>query len=349
MDLKENRRFFINLFRSSDFPGHGVHVDIPGKLDVNVLAQGNIEDRAQMYKRAFEFDLECAELIGDDRVPMLHIWSGTEVFAAAYGSPVYRPENDMPFALPAVLDAESTDRLEEPDINTGPLGEIFELADRLVDLCGSGHPVRICDIQSPFDIAALIWKKEALLTALIENPSAVHRLLQKVTDTLTRFVKAFRERYDEVCLVHCPNLWMPLEFGICLSEDDAGSISTKHFERFCFPYLQKLSDEFGGISLHSCAQSQHQWDNFLKLHCLRYVNLYHPPTSLDVAIDKFSGKAVLVPGGDNGHRSYIDFVKECLALAKQDTRFYFITQADGIDEARHIKNEIKQLCGRDIK
>ena len=80
------------------------------------------------------------------------------------------------------------DRLEEPDISRGPLGEIFALGDRLVELCGPGYPVRICDIQSPLDIGALIWEKSAFFMALYEEPEAVHRLLRKVTDTLTAFI-----------------------------------------------------------------------------------------------------------------------------------------------------------------
>jgi len=116
-----------------------------------------------MGKRALEHDLRCLKQIGDDRVPMLHCWTGTEVFAAAFGSPVEYPEHSMPFAMPAVGGADDADRLEEPDIYSGSLGAIFQLADRMVALCGPGYPVRICDVQSPFDIAALIRDKEAFL------------------------------------------------------------------------------------------------------------------------------------------------------------------------------------------
>ena len=346
MDLAANKRFYMDLLNSTTFPGHGVRVEVPGQQDAAVLNYGSIEDCIEMGERAFQFDCQCAEKVGDDRVPVAHAWSGTDVFAAAFGSPVHRSENDMPFALPAVSTAEEADDLVEPDIHTGPLGDILTLADGLVERFGSECPVRICDVQSPFDVAALIWEKTAFYVALLDTPDAVHRLLEKVTATMVRFVRTFRDRYENACLVHYPNLWIPAEWGVCLSEDEAGSVSASQFEEFCMPYLSRLAETFGGISLHSCAHSQHQWDSFLQLPGLRYLNLHHPPTSLEVAIEKCSGKAVLVPGDKNGHEDYLDFVKECLALAQPDTRFFFIPEAKSTEEARDLANDIKALCGR---
>ena len=345
--LTTSQRFFMDLFAlDGPFPGHGVRVSPPGVNDQAVLRQDSIEDRAQMGKRAFEFEQRCLEEIGDDRVPMLHCWTGTEVFAAAFGSPVSYPTHSMPFALPAVYTAEDADRLQEPDLSSGTLGDMFRLADRMVELCGPQHPVRICDIQSPFDISALIWEKEAFFNALIDSPEAVHRLLRKVTNTLIRFIRAFRDRYANACLVHYPDVWMPAEWGVCLSEDDIGSISNRHFETFCLPYLQDLAREFGGISMHSCAAGQHQWQSCLKLPRMRYMNLHHPPTSLQVSIDTFSDRAVLIPSTSFGVPYDLDFIRDCLRRAKPNTRFFFMLGAEDMSQARELAAQIKQLCGR---
>ena len=363
-DIDTTKQFFRDLFGPGPFPGHGVRVNVKGQYDTNVLATGSLEERAQMGRRVFELDCRYAEEIGDDRVPMLHPWSGTEVFAAAFGCQIHRAVDNMPFALPAVHNAAEADRLEEPAIEGGPLGDIFWLCDRMLELCGPGFPVRICDVQSPFDISALIWEKSRFFVALVETPAAVHRLLQKVTDTMIRFLRAFKARYPDCCLVHYPNLWMPPEYGICLSEDDIGSISVRHFREFCLPYLQQLADAFGGISMHSCAHSQHQWDNFLRLPGLHYLNLFHPLTDFETSIAKFSGRAVLVPawqprdhdplqdrvpgGGarETGGDTRIEFVRMALELARPDTRFFFETEAEDVAEARQVCREIKALCGR---
>jgi len=118
MGVTRQQQFFIDLFTFTrdgrPYPGHGVRVDPPGPNDQAILRHGTIEDRAQMGKRALEHDLMCLEQVGDDRVPMLHCWTGTEVFAAAFGCPVQLPEHSMPFALPAVHTANDADRLIEP-------------------------------------------------------------------------------------------------------------------------------------------------------------------------------------------------------------------------------------------
>ena len=348
MPFERQKQFFVDLVTGAESPGHGVRVDVPldGQDRLRVLATGTVEDRAQAARAAFEHDCRCLEAIDDDRVPMLHAWSGTDIIATDFGCTRYVPPDSMPCARPAVFDAASADTLEEPDIHTGPLGDIFKVADRLVELCGAEHTVRICDIQSPFDIAGLIWQKEAFLFALVDAPDAAHRLLRKVTDTLVRFLRTFRDRYENVCLVHYPSLWMPPACGATVSEDDCGSISTQHFEAFCLPYLAELADEFGGLGMHSCAQSQHQWDSFLKLPRLTYLNLHHPPTDLDVAIEKLSGHAVLAPGGTNGHTDYLDFVKECMGKREPNTRFFFQTGAEDLDAARAKAEQIKELCAR---
>ena len=347
-----NRQFFYDLF-GGPFPGHGVRVNVPGPADVKIISQGTVEKRARMGRQMYLWEQECAQIIGDDRVPMAHVWSGTDVFAAAYGSAVHRPADNMPFALPAVTDAQEADRLTEPDMGVESLREVFALADQLADLCGPDVPLRIFDIQSPFDIGALIWQKENYFCALVETPEAIHRLLVKITRTVAAAVGAFKKRYPQACLVHFPELWLPSDWGICLSEDDSGSISARHFRAFCLPYLQELARSLGGISIHCCADGQHQWQEFLKLPGLRYLNLFHPPTDLEAAITTFSGRAVLVPGPHspaggtfNGHEEYIDMVRDCLRLARPGTRFFFVTEAPDLQEARRLAQEIKSLCGR---
>lgn len=343
------QEFLVDLLSPErPHPGHGVRVQPFGSAywDVRTLVHGSVEDRAQHGRRMLEMDLRALDAIGDDRVPWLHCWSGTEVFAAAFGSPVHRPENDMPFALPAVATGSEADRLREPDIFAGPLGEIFAIGDRMVELCGTGYPVRICDIQSPFDVASLVWEKGEFFVALIEDPEAVHRLLRKVTDTVIRFVTAFRARYADVCLVHWPDIWMPPEWGICLSEDDIGSISTALFREFALPYLRELGEVFGGISMHSCAAAQHQWADLGTLPGIRYLNLSHPATDLQASIDRFSGRAALIPVTFPGGTYGLEFVDDCLARAQPETRFFFRTEAEDLGEAADLARQIKRRCGR---
>ena len=201
----ETQRFMRDLCGGGTLRGHGYRVDAPTPR-AGRYPMGSVEERVALAGQVFEADLRQWELIGDDRVPWLHVWSGTEVFAAAFGSRVHYVGEAMPFALPAVCTAKEADRLAEPDIQSGPLGEMFAIGDRLVARYGEDYPLQICDIQSPLDIAALIWEKVAFYAALVEEPEAVHRLVSKVCNTLERFVDEWKRRYRNACLVHYPRL-----------------------------------------------------------------------------------------------------------------------------------------------
>jgi hypothetical protein len=343
--MVETQRFMRDLCGGGTFRGHGYRVDAPTPR-AGRYPMGSVEERAALAGRVFEDDLRQCELVGDDRIPWLHVWSGTEVFAAAFGSPVHFIGEAMPFALPAVRTAAEADRLAEPDILTGPLGEMFAIGDWLVAHYGHEHPVRICDIQSPLDIAALIWEKKRFYAALLEEPEAVHRLVGKVTRVLERFIDEWKRHYRRACLVHYPDYWMPPEYGIGLSEDEIGSISGAMFDEFSLPYLARLSTRYGGISVHCCANSEHQWRHLLKLPGLRTLNLNRDLPAQIRSLAVFAGRTVLIPQGFTGNDP-LGAIRELLRHAPPEARFFFQLGADSLEAARRLSDELRPLLKRD--
>jgi uroporphyrinogen-III decarboxylase len=342
--IERNKRFMRDLCGNGTFRGHGYRVDAPTPR-AGRYPMGSVEERVTLAGQVFEADLRQWELIGDDRVPWLHVWSGTEVFAAAFGSRVHYVGEAMPFALPAVHTAAEADRLQEPDIFSGPLGEMFAIGDRLVARYGEDYPLQICDIQSPLDIAALIWEKAAFYAALVEEPKAVHRLVGKVCNTLEQFVDEWKRRYRNACLVHFPDYWMPPEYGICLSEDEIGSISGAMFDEFSLPYLARLSARYGGISIHCCANSEHQWGNLLKIPGLRTLNLNRDLPAQIRSLAFFAGRLVLIPQGFTG-KDPLGAIGELLRHAPPEVRFFFPLAASSLDEARRLSDGLRPLLGR---
>ncbi len=342
--ITKKQKFFRDLFNfEGPPPGHALRVEPPTVGDIKLIHSDDIEARAQMGKSMLEYDIKCREEIGDDRVPTLRPWSGTEIFAAAYGCPVHVAPDGIPFALPLVETAGEADKLKKPDMSAKSLSDIFKICDRMVELCGEDYPVRVCDLQSPFDIASLIWKKENFFVALVDTPDAVHTLLRKTTATLIEFLETFKSRYKNVCLDSFYLMWLPPELGIKVSEDEVGSLSVEMYSEFCYPYLEQLSKKFGGISLHCCARAEHQWDGFLELPGLRFLNFVHPTVSLEKAVRKFSGRAVLAPTGTNGHKDLQDYVRECLKYFTPDTRFVFIINAESLESAKGLHNELRKI------
>jgi hypothetical protein len=232
----------------------------------------NIPARIEWAWKAYQRDLERMAWLADDRIPCLDPYTGTEIFAAAFGCSVYRPVDNMPFAQPLVFGANEVAGLKVPDIDVAPLRILFEIADELRHRAGPEAMMRLPDIQSPFDIAALIWDKRSFYTALVDCPEAVQELTAKVEELLTAFVDEWFRRYGVECVAHYPHYYM--RQGITVSVDEVGSMSARMASTFVMPELERLSRRYGGIGVHCCANASHQWANFKRLPDLRLINLF---------------------------------------------------------------------------
>jgi hypothetical protein len=202
----------------------------------------------------------------DDSVPLASLMTGTQIFGNAFGCKVHIPSNDNPCALPMVSCAAEADKLEVPDIwKTECLYRIFELGNAVRQELGSDVDLGICDMQTGFDIANLIWDKSDLLCAMLLEPEAVKRLSAKCALLLKTFLIELRKEFPTMSPCHCPGNWTPPEMGPWVSNDEVGIMSPEMFEEFCLPELNDLCDTFGGVGMHCCADAEHQFQGFKKI------------------------------------------------------------------------------------
>ena len=243
------------------------------------------EERVRWALERYESMLRAREVAEDDQIPFLSPYTGTEIFAQSFGCPVYCSGTNMPFALPKIHAAEEVRSLRVPSASAPPLERVFRIARRL----RGRYPealLQLPDIQSPFDIAALIWEKGSFYAACIDEPEAVFDLCRKVETLLVKFLDAWFREFGTEYIAHYPDFFA--RGGLTLSEDEAGAISPAMFNEFCMPALQRLSARYGGICVHCCANSERQWDNFARIPGLRLINLNRPEESLKEAYVRFA-------------------------------------------------------------
>ena len=233
-----------------------------------------ISERIDWSWRKYQIQCEQTQWLADDSLPFLDIYTGTEIFAEAFGCRVHRPSGDMPFALPLVHSAEEAARLPVPDLDAPPLATAFHIAQELRARAGSGALVRLPDIQSPMDIAALIWDKSSFYPAMVNEPEAVLALAEKVSRVVVAFLEEWFRQFGQEFIAHYPDYYMP--YGITLSEDEVGAVSPAMFQRFFLPELTELSRHFGSMGMHCCANSMHQWKHFKEIPNLRMLNIIQP-------------------------------------------------------------------------
>ena len=215
--------------------------------------------------------MEDMEAIPDDSLPYLPMHTGTEIFAEAFGCRVHRPDDNNPFALPLIHSAEEFYKIKKPRLEDTRLVILFDMADHLLARAGKDALMCLPDIQTPVDIAALIWEKSDFYAAMIETPELVKELASMVKELLFEFCDEWFRRYGKEFISHFPDYYMP--YGITMSEDEVGAVSSGMYQEFFQQELVEFSARYGAIGIHCCADSLHQWENFKKIPNLKMLNL----------------------------------------------------------------------------
>ncbi len=247
-------------------------------------------ERIEWVWNKYQLQLERMKWLHDDALPYLDMTTGTEIFAEAFGCGVYRPDFDLPAAKPLIHSASQIAKLRVPNISSCSLTYLFDMADELQARAGGEALVRLVDIQSPMDIAALIWEKSSFYAALMETPEVVLELAAKVGEFLCAFLDEWFGRYGQAFIAHYPDYYMP--YGVTLSEDEIGSVNSETFETFFLPELAALSKRYGQIGIHCCAGARHQWESFRALPNLRVLNFVGPKMDPWETYDFFGGEVL---------------------------------------------------------
>ena len=321
-------------------PQHLFHIGFdpdapPAPLPWPTLKAERIEWSWQRYVR----QMKTAEWLNDDRVPSLTVGTGTEIFAAAFGCPVMRPDDDMPYARPLLTGASQVAKLPAPDIGAPSLADLFEIGDELRARGGKDVLLGMVDIQSPMDVAALIWDKNDFYVAMLEAPEAVKELAHRVLALQTAFFDAWFARYGPDFIAHCPYYYIPR--GVTLSEDEVGIVNAEMFTEFYLPELAALSARYGALGMHCCANSRHQWDNFKKIPNLQLLNITQPPEVTRQAYSFFADHCIQYHGALDGP------AWEWPAKLPPGSRVVIDVYPETEDQAREAAEKLWTACGRE--
>ena len=298
-----------------------------------------VAERIEHAWGAYTRQRERIAWLRDDTLPALCVSTGTEIFAEAFGCPVYRPEDNMPCALPLISNAREVAHLRTPELSASSLAYLFDIADELRRRAGNEALLRIVDIQSPMDIAALIWEKSDFYAAMIETPDAVRELAYKVRELLTAFLDEWFARYGCAFIAHFPAYYMPQ--GITLSEDEVGVVNGELFLELFLPELETLSARYGGIGMHCCANSRHQWEHFLRIPNLRVLNICQPEAIVHEAYRFFAPYTAQMHGGFTDAPAW-----SWPERFPADARVIFEVPASSRDEALELADKLWEACGR---
>ena len=305
--IEEKKQKHIKFYNLDPDVRHLFHIHILKDRQNNPrpwLWKENMAARVDYAAREYETAMKRQEWLQDDFIPHATCITGTEIFAEAFGCSVSKPEGSEPFALPLITSSSDLGKVMVPKLEDSSLCHIFGLADMLKQKCGNDALLGMPDIQTPMDIAALIWDKNYFFIAMLDEPEAVKELTHKVSTLFFAFFDEWFNRYGKEFVAHCPDYYMPS--GITFSEDEVGAVSGEIFNELFLPELAQISSRYGDMGMHCCANARHQWENFKKIPRLKLINFVQPSDIIIKSSSFFAGHTTMFPSwaGTGNHETW---------------------------------------------
>ena len=162
------------------------------------------------------------------------------VEAEAFGSPVQFETEEVPTVREALIhDEEEAEELKVPAMGVGRTGEcvkgIREACERITD-----RPV-FAGIIGPYSLAGRLLDMTEIMILCYEEPEMVETVLEKATEFLIAYAKAFKDAGAN---------------GVVMAEPAAGLLSPGLMEEFSNPYVKKVreavEDDSFVVMYHNC-------------------------------------------------------------------------------------------------
>lgn len=196
--------------------------------------------------------LECQAKVSErfGGLSPLYTDFGVVTEAAAFCD-IYWPEDDSPWAHPAVKSAEEIDGLAVPDMKKDGLfprvveyfGAMNERAVKMgVEsiIRNPKGPVGFGSVRGPVVLASMIRGLDDFFAEIILNPEQTHKLLNIATETLLAYLEL-----QKSIVGNLPAIFM--------CDDVSGLLSPRHWEEFFLPYAKRIFDAHkSSLTIYHC-------------------------------------------------------------------------------------------------
>ena len=209
--------------------------------------------------RSGDLQAECMKAIADrfDTGAAFSLMD-LSVEAEAFGSPVRYSADDVPTVHEALVhDEEEADALRIPAVGEGRTGECVKGIRKAAELI-TDRPV-LAGIIGPYSLAGRLLDMTEIMVLCYEEPEMVETVLEKATEFLMEYAKAFKEAGAN---------------GVAMAEPAAGLLSPGLMDEFSSPYVQKIrdaveDDEFL-VLYHNCGNVEPLAENIRRIDARAY-------------------------------------------------------------------------------
>lgn len=257
--------------------------------------------RDRLEDVAFDLDRQLTmreqqNRVDDYSIPHLKPGTGLGAISTAFGCG-WRPAEDADAWVDPLIKTDNPEdvyQLEMPDPRTSGYNRLFfERVTYFEE--HSSLPMEACNVPSPLTTASMVWNYSDFAIALLEHPKEVHHLLELITEYTIAFLKQQLADMKRLWSLSHMNWYIPLEYGLRVSDDVLAVLSPRQYEEFGVRYNNRLSREFGGIVVHSCGNIVHNIPTIIdKTAGLRGIELTLPHNDIEKVKAMAAGKTALM-------------------------------------------------------
>jgi uroporphyrinogen decarboxylase len=165
------------------------------------------------------------------------------VEAEVFGSKIKYSDNEVPTVIGKIIsNNEDVQQLQVPKIGQGRTSIYLDTA-KIAAANITDRPILAGQI-GPFSLAGRLMDMTEIMVALMENPEFVHQVLEKCTEFLIDYAKAFKETGAN---------------GVIIAEPAAGLLSPEKCSDFSSQYVKRIvqavQDETFVVVLHNCGNT----------------------------------------------------------------------------------------------
>lgn len=215
------------------------------------------EIQFQVNKNNLERSLRT---LPDDYIPYARVWLGYMTIATMFGLPVHwseDPEQSPGVAHPLIKeDIQDVYGISKPrTLSAGLMPDNLRLQRMFAERFPRWVHLTGFDLGGPLNNSKDLIESNLLYISMVEQPEALHYLLDILTDLQIECYQAAIEAsggLDRMTCIDMAQIWMPEGHKGFLSDDVSAMISPYLFEIFSKPYNNRIFTHWSGGLLHNC-------------------------------------------------------------------------------------------------
>ena len=257
-------------------------LNTPGRLAMPIGVYAGLEMTGATVRQAVSDPIAQSEAVlalnEHFHSPLMLTAMDLSAESETFGCEIRMSDEEIPTVIGRrVTNAAEIEALPNPKAGDLRTAVHLESARRLV---ASGKAPVLGGLIGPFSLAGRIFGVSEALEATIADPDLILSLLEKVTDFLVGYTRAFREAGA---------------VGVIMAEPAAGLLSPRGLARFSAPFVRRIfsevqTEDFTAI-LHNCGAQIAHFPRVLESG----ASLYHFGQPMDIlaALQQAEGKVIL--------------------------------------------------------